>query len=135
MAVSQKMTCASFGIATNATTARTLDKSTNQYKAVGLTTAGLAALSFTTNVTLNYIGVLQEGGSTSQAANVCVGGITQFRMSASTLSAGDVVGASSLGLGIAPTSDNAPIGRILYGSSGGAGRLVTVNLDAGYSTI
>jgi len=135
MAVSQKYTAASFFTATNATTARTLDKSTNQYKAIGLTTAGGASLAFTTNPMLNYVGVLTNSPTTSQVAAVAVSGVVQFRMSASTLSAGDVVGCSSLGLGIAPTSDNAPIGQIVYGTSGAAGRLVTINLQRGYSTI
>lgn len=132
MAVANKMTVVSYGIATNATTARTLDKSTNQYKAVGLTTAGQASINFTTNV--QPIGVLQQGGTTSQVAAVAVSGVTQFRMAASTLAAGDLVAASSIGLGIAPTTDNWAIGTILYGSSGGAGRLVTINLGVHLNT-
>jgi hypothetical protein len=135
MAISQKMTVASFPVLTPVATAETLSKSTNQYKLVMLSTAGRASLAYTTNTALAAIGVLQNSPTTSQVAAVAVAGITQLRMSASTLSAGDVVGNSSVGLGIAPTSDNPPVGRILYGSSGAVGRLVTINLDFGYSTI
>lgn len=133
MAVSQGMFVSSFPVATNATTARTLDKSTNQYKAVALTTNGEATINFTTNVQ-TVVGILQNSPTTSQVAAVCVSGVTQFRMAANTVDVGEAVGASSIGLGIAPTSDNWKIGTVVYGSSGGAGRLVTINLQIAHSS-
>ena len=125
MAVSQTMTVASFQTLTNATTAETLSKSTNQYKAIMLSTAGQATLTFSSNA--SPVGVLQNSPTTNQVAAVCIQGVTQFRMAASTLSAGDFIGTSTNGIGIAPTSDSPRIGQILYGSSGAAGRLVTIN--------
>jgi len=133
MAVSQKMTVVSFQTLTNATTAESLAKSTNQYKAIMLSTAGQATLTFSSNA--NPVGILQNSPTTAQVAAVCVAGVTQFRMAASTLSAGDFVATSTDGLGIAPTSDSPQIGQIIYGSSGAAGRLVTINyMGAAYGS-
>ena len=127
MAVSQKMTVASFQVLTNATTAETLSKSTNQYKAVKLSTSGgQVTLTYSTNVA--PVGILQNSPTTKQVAAVCIQGVTQARMAAAdTLSAGDPVAASSNGGLITPSSNSPQIGQMLYGSSGAAGRLVTIN--------
>jgi hypothetical protein len=125
------MTVSSFPVATNATTAESLANSTNQYKALMLSSAGVT-LAWTSRV-YRPIGILQNSPTTAQVAAVCVDGVTQFRMGASTRAAGDTIAASSLGLGIIPSSDAWQIGQILYGSSGAAGRLVTIKLEAGSS--
>ena len=51
-------------------------------------------------------------------------------MAASTLGAGNLVAASSVGLGISPTSDAQSVGVIVYGSSGSTGRLCSVLLHS-----
>ena len=68
MAISQKMTVISLQALTNATTAENLANSTNQYKAIALSTAGQATLTFSTNV--NPVGILQNSPTTSQVAAV-----------------------------------------------------------------
>jgi hypothetical protein len=125
------MTVSSFPVATPGSTAQSLANSTNQYKALMLSSAGVT-LAWTSRV-YRPIGVLQNSPTTAQVAAVCVDGVTQFRMGASTRAAGDTIAASSLGLGIIPSSDAWQIGQILYGSSGAAGRLVTIKLEAGSS--
>lgn len=62
----------------------------------------------------------------SQAVPVATAGAVKVQMAASTLSAGQFVAASTSGLGISPTSDSFAFGQILAGSSGAAGRIVTV---------
>ena len=122
MAVSQNILTLSFPVGSTA-----LNNSTNQYKAVVMTTAGTVTLPSATSVS-NPLGVLVNSPTTLQVAAVAVRGVTQFRMTASTLSAGDLVAASTLGLGIAPSTGFSAIGRIVYGSSGGA-RLVSILLQ------
>ena len=122
MAVSQNVLTLSFPVGSTA-----LNNSTNQYKAVVLTTAGSVSLPASSNVT-NPLGVLVNSPTTLEVAAVAVKGVVQFRMTASTLSAGDLVAASSLGLGVTPSTDGSALGRIVYGSSGGA-RLVSILLQ------
>lgn len=64
----------------------------------------------------------------SQAVPVAVDGVVKVQMAASTLAAGEYIGASTAGLGIAPTSNSFALGRIVSGSSGAAGRIVSVQL-------
>jgi hypothetical protein len=126
MAISQNLHVVSFP--TNSTA---LNNSTNQYKFVMATTAGVA-LPASSNV-MNPIGILQNTPTSAEVAAVAVSGVSQLRMAASTLAAGDLVAGSSLGLGVAPSSDANQQGQIIYGSSGGAGRLVSVLLKSGSS--
>lgn len=82
------------------------------------------------------VGVLDGRTSTTSAAGseavpVVVAGIAKVNMSGSTLAAGDFVASSTAGLGIAPTTDAYTAGRIVSGSSGGAGRKVSVLLFSG----
>ena len=133
MAVSHQMTVVSFPVIATTDTGKSLHHSSNQYCAVGLTTAGQATIKFTTNVnglsTAQVIGILQNNPTTAQVAAVCVAGVTKMRMAANTIDQGEGVAASSVGLGVVPTSNNWKIGTVLYGSSGAAGRLVTINLN------
>jgi hypothetical protein len=101
------------------------------YTGVTLNATGHAIIPDTTDVTGLVIGTLYGVTSTtnaagSQAVEIGVGPKIKVQMAASTLAAGDTVGFSTLGLGIAPTTDAAIFGIIQQGSSGGAGRLFTV---------
>ena len=137
MAVSQKMTVTSIQTMTPATTGDSLALSSNQYKAIRLSTADATrgqAVMITSSKCYDAVGILQNSPSTAQPAAVCIKGVTPFRMSLSTLSAGDFIAASSLGLGVTPTSEHGQIGQIVYGSSGAVGRLVTINFIGAQST-
>ena len=77
------------------------------------------------------IGTLYGRTSTTSAAGseavpVKTAGAVKVQMAASTLAAGQFIGFSTLGQGIAPTTDAYTVGPILSGSSGAAGRIVTV---------
>lgn len=101
------------------------------YKGVVLNSSGHATLPDTTDTTDQIIGTLYGVTSTtsaagSQAVEVGVGPVVKVNMAASTLSAGDTVGFSTAGQGIAPTTDSEVFGQIQYGSSGSAGRIVSV---------
>jgi len=101
------------------------------YTGVVLNTSGHAVVPATTDVTGLVIGTLYGVTSTTgsagvQAVEVGVGPVLKVQMAASTLSAGNTVGFSTAGLGIAPTTDAATFGVIQVGSSGGAGRIATV---------
>lgn len=105
---------------------------TDLYKFVVNTTAGVVLPNTTGNVL--PIGVLYGRTSTTnsgQAVPVAIGGVVKVNMAASTLAAGDFVGSSTAGLGIAPTTDAYTAGQIVAGSSGGAGRKVSVKLFGG----
>lgn len=105
--------------------------STDVYKGLTLNSSGHAVLPDSTDVQGRIIGVLYAQTATTSAAGVEVvpyanGGLMKVRMAASTLSAGDSVGFSTAGLGIAPTTDAPTYGVIQYGSSGAAGRVVSI---------
>jgi len=105
--------------------------STDKYKGVTANASGHAVVPSATDVSGTIIGTLYtETGSTSgagvEAVSVGYGPVVKVRMAASTLAAGDTVGFSTLGLGIAPTTDAATFGVIISGASGAAARVVTV---------
>jgi len=96
-------------------------------------TVGHVILPNTTGNTLP-LGTLYGVTSTTnvgQAVPVAIGGIVKVQMAASTLSAGSYVASSTAGLGIAPTTDSYVAGQIVSGSSGAAGRIVSVQLFTG----
>lgn len=108
---------------------------TDLYKFVVVNSSGHVVVPNTTGNVLPF-GTLYGRTSTtsaagSQAVPVAIGGIVKVNMAASTLSAGDYVAASTAGLGIAPTTDAYTAGQIVSGSSGGAGRIVSVKLFTG----
>ncbi len=111
--------------------------STQKFKGVVVDTSGHAVLPDSTAAQGRVIGTLySETGSTSAAGtevvNVAYGPIIKVNMAASTLAAGGSVSFSTLGVGIAPSTDDLqPFGIILDGSSGAAGRIVTVLRTAG----
>lgn len=106
--------------------------STNQYKGVVVNASGHAVLPNTTAAQGRVIGSLYGLTSTTSAAgveavSVAHGPVIKMNMAASTLAAGDSVAWSTAGVGIAPSTDDLmPFGIIIDGSSGAAGRIVTV---------
>jgi hypothetical protein len=105
--------------------------STDLHKFIALNSSGHAVIGPTT-ASGNILGTLKSVTATTVAAGsepVTVGtltGIGRVYMAASTDAAGNTVAASSNGLGIAPTTDQAALGVIVSGSSGAAGRIASV---------
>jgi hypothetical protein len=99
------------------------------YKLVTLTASGEVIIS-TSSDTFAFGSLYGRTGTTSstgvQAVPVAVGGVVKVQLAASTLKAGKWIAGSSVGLGVAPTSELAAFGRIVSGSSGAAGRVVSV---------
>ena len=105
------------------------------YKFTVMNSSGHAILPDTTGNVLPT-GVLYGRTSTtssagSQAVPLAIAGIVKVQMAANTLSAGNFVASDTGGLGIAPTTDAYTAGQIVSGSSGSAGRSVSVQLFAG----
>jgi hypothetical protein len=101
------------------------------YKGITLDSSGHAVLPNTTDTSGTVIGTLYgvtstTNGAGSQAVEVGVGPVVKVNMAASTLAAGGLVAWSTAGQGIVATTDSANWGIIQYGSSGAAGRIVTV---------
>lgn len=100
------------------------------YKFVVATASGEVVLPNTTGNVLP-LGVLYgrtqtTGSSGVEAVPVAIDGVMSVRMAASTIAAGDYVGSSTAGVGIAPSSDGYTFGIVVKGSSGGANRVVSV---------
>ena len=107
------------------------------YKFVTIGAAGRVSIGASTSGTA-YGTLLSQTHSTSTGANevVTVGlldGIGKVYMAGSTLAAGDAIGASSNGFGIAPTTNSAQLGIIVDGSSGSTGRVVSVAFGPTYN--
>ncbi len=111
--------------------------STQKFKGVVVNASGHAVLPDTTASQGRVVGTLySETGSTSAAGtevvNVAYGPVVKVNMAASTLAVGGSMSFSTLGVGIAPSTDDLqPWGIILDGSSGAAGRIFTVVRTAG----
>lgn len=99
------------------------------YKLVTLTASGEVIIS-TSSDTFAFGSLYGRTSTTSstgtQAVPVAVQGVVKVQLASSTLKAGKWIAGSSAGFGVAPTSELAPFGRIVSGSSGGAGRVVSV---------
>ena len=105
------------------------------YKFTVMNSSGHAILPNTTGNVLP-IGTLYGRTSTASAAGVqavpiATAGIVKLQMASNTLSAGNFVASDTGGLGIAPTTDAYTAGQIVSGSSGAAGRIVSVQLFTG----
>lgn len=89
----------------------------------------------------NVVGTLLSVTGTTSGAGVemvTVGalvGVGNLFMAGSTRAAGQSIAASSLGYGIAPTTDQAQLGMILIGSSGTTGRKATVVFQGGLADV
>lgn len=105
------------------------DLSTQQFRFVSLNASGQAVNPATTAMTVPF-GVLQNKPNASgAAAQVMISGVSKLQMAASTLAAGDFVGASTAGQGFGGSTNGFyKAGIIMSGSSGAAGRIVTVLL-------
>ena len=84
-----------------------------------------------TSVAAKPIGVYYGSGTyttttDAEAVKIAIGGIVKLRMAATTRGVGDVIAASSDGLGCTPTTNMWVIGRQLDGSSGAANRVVSL---------
>ena len=101
------------------------------YKGIEVDSSGHAVIGNTTDNSGLIVGTLYSFTATTSAAGVEPvlighGPVVKVNMAASTLAAGQTIGYSSAGLGIAPTTDSTAWGVILSGSSGSAGRVATV---------
>lgn len=110
------------------------DLSTNQYRFVAIDASGEVGLPATTATAI--LGVLQNKPTVQgQAASIMINGISKITAPASTVAEGDIVQASTLGQAVAHATGGMAIGRIVGGSSGGAGRVLSVLLAPYGSTV
>lgn len=105
------------------------------YKGVVIDSSGHAVLPNTTGNVL-AAGVLYSVTNTtssagSEAVSVAYDGVLKVRMAASTMSNGQPVGFSTVGLGIAPTSDSYTFGTVITGTSGAIDRIYEVLVTRG----
>lgn len=103
--------------------------STALYKFVILDTDGNAIDPNTTGNVLPFgvlYGVTKTTSTDSEAVPVAYGGVVKVQANASTLSVGNYVACSTDGYAIAPTTDGYVFGICIEGSSGAAGRILTV---------
>jgi len=99
--------------------------STFQYTFVTVDAAGEAGPPATTGEAI--LGVLQNKPTVQgQAASIMVNGISKITAPASTLAEGDLCEASTAGQAIPLAAGGNAVGRIVSGSSGGAGRVLSV---------
>lgn len=108
------------------------------YKGVIFNSSGHVILPNTTSDVGQVAGVLYEDTAStdaagSQAVSYVSEGVTKLRMAASTLSQGDTVAISTGGLGTALAAGFPQFGVIVDGSSGGADRVVSVQIIRGSS--
>ena len=112
-------------------TAGTTFAASDLHKFIAINSSGHAVIGPST-ASGNIAGTLQSVTGTTVGAGVevvtigALVGIGMVRMSSSTAAAGNTVAASSLGLGTAPTTDQAALGVIVAGSSGALNRVVSV---------
>ena len=126
MAVSQQPVIVSFISETTLSTG-------SQYKIAWAGGSGMVTIGDpgSTSVAAKPVGVYYGDGmrstsTESEAVPVAIGGIVKLRMAASTRVAGQVIAASSNGLGCTPTTNMWVVGRQLSGSSGAINRIVDV---------
>lgn len=105
------------------------------YKFVDLDASGNAIIMDTTGNNLAF-GVLYGRTNTtsstgSEAVPVAVAGVVKVRAAGSTMAVGNWVAASSAGLAIAPSTDGYVVGRIIAGTSGTTGRILTMSFIRG----
>lgn len=113
--------------------AETTFSSDDLYKFLRISTdnARVSILDGTTDQARCIGTLLSQTYTTSTGANekVTVGlllGIGKVYMASSTLSNGGIIGASTDGFGVAPTTNAVPLGYIIDGASGTTGRIHSV---------
>ena len=111
----------------------TLEASTDlsgyQFRFVGVDSAGKAALAVLSTGDGDVLGVLQNKPTAGQAASIMIDGVSKIISLGSTLSAGDLVGNSTDGRANVLASGDKIRGRVIYGSSGSTGRVLTMVLQ------
>jgi hypothetical protein len=78
--------------------------------------------------TAPIFGVLQNKPTADQAGTVMISGISKVIATASTLAAGDLCASSTDGEAIPVAAGDFIVGRVVGGSSGGAGRVLSVEI-------
>lgn len=76
-------------------------------------------------------GVTKTTSTEAEAVPVAYGGVVKVQALASTMSVGNWVAASSSGMAVAPSTDGYVFGRVIEGTSGAAGRILTVIVSRG----
>jgi len=102
------------------------DLSTSQFRFVTINGNGQAVIASTG---APVFGVLQNKPKLGQAASIMVDGISKMVAPASTLSAGDLVAVGANGQPAPLAAGNYAVGRVVRGSSGGAGRILSVSIE------
>lgn len=110
----------------------TLPASTNlsayQFRFVGVNGSGQATLN---GDGAAAVGVLQNKPSlTGEACTIMVDGVSKVKAAGSTVATGDLIASSSVGLAVTPGAGDYTLGRVIGGSSGSTGRVLTVLLQA-----
>lgn len=80
------------------------------------------------------LGVLQNKPSGDQAASVMLDGVSKVYAAGSTLAAGDLCASDSSGRAVPVAAGDYAVGRVISGSSGSTGRILTVALQTLGST-
>lgn len=73
-------------------------------------------------------GLTQTTTTEAEAVPVATWGVVKVQAAASTIAVGNVIACNTDGLAAAPTTDNIIAGIVKYGSSGSAGRILSVQL-------
>lgn len=101
--------------------------SLEQFTFVGMNTSGQVVVA--TNGA-PIVGVLQNKPTlVGQAASVMTDGISKVKAHGSTVSVGDLVTASSAGYVAAAAAGEYVVGRVVSGSSGSTGRVLSVDIQ------
>lgn len=104
------------------------DLSTHQYKfVINSTAASGAKLPGTAGVSV--FGVLQNKPIEDEAGTIAISGISKVKATASTLHQGLLCAASSVGYAIPASAGDYIVGRVVEGSSGSTGRVLSVLLQ------
>lgn len=99
-----------------------------QFRCVGANASGEATLPSSDEPAI--LGVLQNKPTVSgAAASIMIDGVTKVQAAGSTVATGDLVAASSNGMVKAVIAGAYTIGRILGGSSGSTGRILTMSIE------
>lgn len=102
------------------------DLSAFQFAFVTVNASGEAAMPA---AGASVYGVLQNKPFTGEAASIMTNGISKMVVPASTLSVGDLVATSTDGEPVPLSTGDYAVGRVVRGSSGGAGRILSVQIE------
>ncbi len=75
-------------------------------------------------------GVLQNKPTEDQAGTVMINGVSKILTDATTMSVGDLVATSTAGYAVDVAATDYAIGRIVKGTSGSTGRILSVQITA-----